>query len=185
MVTGVCFQKLNVFGDVDDHRSAPAGPGDVQGLVDGLFDFIHGQGHVGLLGNRHHDADHVAFLKGVCGNHSGGNLAGNGQKRNRIHDGVSYGGYQIHGAGARCRHADTGSRMGGAHRCPRYSLGHEGCSLLVARHDELEAFLFFHFVKDRHDGSAGIAEYVFDAFIFEGLEDQFCAFHGLTFPSSC
>jgi hypothetical protein len=54
----------------------------------------------------------------------------------------------------------------------------------MARHNEFETFLPFHFVKYRHNGAARVAEDILDALVFQSLEDQFRAFHFLYIPFS-
>ena len=104
--------------------------------MNGGFNFIYGKRHIGLFGQRHHHPHHITLLEGIRCNHTGGNLAGDGQNGYRVHVGIGDTGDQVHGTGARRGHADTGPGMGCRQGCPRYALGHKGRSLLMPRHDQ-------------------------------------------------
>ena len=163
MVPVIGVRVLDILGNIDDDRSPAAGGGHIHRFMDRFFDIVYGQGHVRLLGQGHHHADHITFLKSIRCNDAGGNLPGYSQHRNRIHHGIGNAGDKIHSTRTRCRHADTDSRVGGRNRGPRYSLRHKNSPLFMPRHDKREDFLLFHFVKYRHDGTAGISENIFNA----------------------
>ncbi len=104
---------LDVLGDIEHHRPATPGGGDVEGFVYRPFDLLDIQGHVGLFADRHHDPDHVAFLKGVGSDDAGGDLAGDGDDGDRVHVGVGDAGDQVHGPRAAGGHADADLRFVG------------------------------------------------------------------------
>ena len=181
VVVGRHFLYLDILGNIHHHGSAPAGEGDIDRLVQRLFDLGRRKRHIGLFGQRHHHPHHVTLLESVRGDDARADLSGHGQHRHRIHHSVSDAGDKIHGTGARGRHtnADLGSRSGD--RCPRQPLGHEGGPLLVAGHHESKTLLALHLVEDRHDGTARVAKHILYAFIPERLQDQlFACDHGIS-----
>ena len=58
-------RRLEVLGEVDDHRAGAAGAGDVEGLLDGGGDVLDPGHQVGVLDHRHGRADDVA-TPGSC-----------------------------------------------------------------------------------------------------------------------
>ena len=134
---------------------------DARQILDPLHQII-------VLGAGPRDADRVAFLERVIADQMGGDLAGDADERDRIHQRVGQTGHRIGGAGAgRDQHrADLAGRA-------RIAFRRMHRALLVAHENVPDFVLLEDRVIDRQDRAAGIAEDVLHALIGEGLDDHF------------
>ena len=76
---------LDILGQIDDHRTGPTGPGNVEGLFDDAGQVLDVFDQVVMLGDRPGDADEVRLLEGIIANQTRWDLAGNDNHWNRIH----------------------------------------------------------------------------------------------------
>ncbi len=142
-----------VLADVDEHRSGPAGAGDVERLGDGPRDLV-GLGHqVVVLRHRHGDAADVGLLEGIGADGGRGHLAGDRDERHRVHVGVGDRRHQVGRPRSRGRHAD-------AHPAGRDGVALRGVAgaLLVADQDVPHRGRVQQRVVRREDRAAGDAE---------------------------
>ena len=65
---------LHVLGDIDDHRTGPAGARDVEGLLDDAREVADVLDEIIVLGAGARDADEIDFLEGVVADHRGRHL---------------------------------------------------------------------------------------------------------------
>src|SRR5262249_37041064 len=116
-----------VLGNVDKYGARASASSEVEGFVNDLGDVLRAVDHEIMLGRRAGDAECVGLLEGVAANQISGDLAGEGDDRNRIHHGVDETGHEVRGTGSRSGAADS-DLAGGA----SVALGREGSVLLVA-----------------------------------------------------
>src|SRR6185312_17237761 len=108
-------------------------------------------------GRRARDAERVGFLESVAADELRVHLAGDGDERDGIHQGIDEAGHEVGGAGARGGAANAGS-AGGA----RIARGRERRVLLMPDEDVLDVRVVDRIVeRQRH--AAGIAEKYIDA----------------------
>ncbi len=164
--------ELNVLGNIDDDRTGPAAARDVKRLVQDPGEIVHVADEIVMLGAGARDADRVAFLERVAADHMRGNLAGEADERDGIHQRVGQPGHGIGRAGARRnqQHADLARRA-------RIAFGRVRGALLMAYEHVTDAVLLEQFVIDRQHRAAGIAEDIFDTLIGKGLQDDFRTSH--------
>jgi hypothetical protein len=166
--------ELHVLRDVDDHRAWTAGSRDMESLVQDSRQFGDVLHQVVVLGAGPGDADGVAFLEGVGADQVGGDLAGDDDQRNGIHQGVDDAGDRVGGAGTR-GDQDHSGLAGGA--CIAFS--RMGGALLVADQDVLQLRLREERVINRQHRAARIAEQHLDALVEERAHDHFGAGDGV------
>ena len=123
-----------VLRDVDQDRARAAGAGDVERLVDRRRDVARVLDHDRVLDDRHRDAGDVGLLEAVGADQVGADLAGDEDRRDRVHHRVGDRRDQVGGAGAARgeRDADAAGRLGVA-------LGRVARALLVAAQDVPDA----------------------------------------------
>ena len=131
-------------------------PGNLVGVGD----------QVGVLGDRHGDADDVRFLERVGADHGAVDLPGDGNHGNGVHVRVGNGGHQVGGAGARRRNADTCTA--GDHGV---AFGRVAGALFVPDQDVPQLGGIHQRVIGRQDRSAGQTEDVFDSELFQRADD--------------
>jgi hypothetical protein len=165
--------ELDVLGDVDQHRAGTAGGGDLEGLMDDLRQVADVFDQVVVLGARAGHADRVGFLEGVGADQVRGDLAGDDDHRDRVHQGVHDAGDGVGRAGTRGDQDDA--RLA---RAARVAFGGVGRALLVADQDVLQARLVEQRVIDRQDRAARIAEQHLDALVHEAANHDLGAGHG-------
>ena len=153
----------DVHGQVDDHRSRPAGTGDIESLlhhvryVRGVFD------QVIMLDDGHGDPGGVRLLEGIGADEVSGDLAGDGHHGDRIHVGVGDPGHQV-----------GGPRSGGGHAYayaagdPRVAVGGMGRPLLVAG-EHLAYLALLEHVENWQHHPARDAEDDLHTFVFQAL----------------
>jgi len=79
---------LDVFGDVDDDGTWAAGGGDMKGFGDYARDIARAHDKVAVFNDGESEAEDVGFLESAATNHSGGDLAGDGDHGNGVHEGI-------------------------------------------------------------------------------------------------
>ena len=79
---------LNVFRDVDNDGAGATAGSDVEGLRDDTRDIsgIHDQ--VAVFDDGQGDAEYIGFLKGAPPDGGGGDLAGDGDHGDGVHESV-------------------------------------------------------------------------------------------------
>ena len=123
----------DVLGNIHQHRTGASGGGDVKRFVNGLRQIRQLLHQEIVFGAGARDAERVGFLERVAADQLGGNLAGDGDDRNRIHHGVDQAGHQVGRArtGGRAAHAHL---AGGA----RVSFRREAGVLLMPHQNVLD-----------------------------------------------
>ena len=155
----------HVLGQVDQHRTGPPGPGDMEGLVDGLGQLVDVLHQVVVLGAGPGDADDVHFLEGVVADQGGGHLAGDDHDGDGVQVGRSDAGHRVGGPGA-------GGHQGHAHLAggPGIAVRRMDRGLLVAHQDMLDLRRPGELVIDVQDHAPGVAEDVFHLFPFQTFQ---------------
>ena len=79
---------LHVFRDVDNDGAGATAGSDVEGLRDDTRDIsgIHDQ--VAVFDDGQGDAEYIGFLKGAPPDGGGGDLAGDGDHGDGVHEGI-------------------------------------------------------------------------------------------------
>ena len=93
-------RELHVLRHVDHHRPGPAGARDIERLVQHFCEIIDVAHQPVVLGAGPGDADGVAFLERIVADQMRGNLSGDADQRNRIHQRVRQRRHHVGGAGA-------------------------------------------------------------------------------------
>ncbi len=169
----------DVLGDVDQHRTRPAGRRDVERLVDHVGDLARIRDQVVVLRGRHRDAPRVGLLEGVHADRRRRDLTGDRNDRDRVHVGIRERSDEVRGSrpGGGERDADASGRLG-------VSLGHVPGALLMTGEDVPDRAVEDR-VVGRHDRPAGDTEHDVDALELEGLDhgsgDGHLLGHGITF----
>ena len=142
--------------------------GDVKRLVQDARQILDPLHEIIVLGAMAGDAGRVAFLEGVGADQMRRHLAGDADKRDRIHQRVGEAGHRIcrAGPGGNKQHADLAGRT-------RITFRRMSRALLVADEDVPDRILMKDRVVDRQNGAAGIAEYDVDALILQGFDHHF------------
>jgi hypothetical protein len=128
--------ELDVLGDVHEDGAGAAGARDVERLVQRLGQAVGFLDQPVGLGAGAGDAHGVRLLEGVRADHEGGDLAGEDDDGDGVHQRVGEAGDGVGGAGARGdeRHADLAGGAGVA-------LGGVDGGLLVADEDVVDVVL--------------------------------------------
>ena len=155
----------HVLGQVHQHRTGPPGPGDMEGLVDGLGQVVDVLHQIVVLGAGPGDADDVHFLEGVVADQGGGHLAGDHHDGDGVHVGRSDAGHRVGGPGA-------GGHQGHAHLAggPGIAVRRMDRGLLVAHQDMLDLRRPGQLVINIQDHPPGVAEDVFHLFPFQTFQ---------------
>ncbi len=161
----------HVLGDIHQHRTRPAGGGNMKRLVNDLRK-LHQLLHQKIVfGAGARDAEGVGLLEGVTTDQLGGHLPGDRHDRNRIHQRIDQRGDQVGRTGA-------GSRAAYAHlaRRARISFGGEAGVLLVPHQDVLDRMIVERIVqRQRH--AARIPEEGIDLFAQQTVQQHLCTRH--------
>ena len=175
------FFLLHVLGNVDQHRSGPPRPRDVEGFLDRALEVGGVHDEIVVLGDRQGDAGDVGLLEGVLADGLPGHLAGDGDHGDRVHHGVGQTGDEVGGAGARGGPADADLAGG-----PRVAVGGVGGRLLVAYENVAESGVFGEGLVEREYRPAEQPEDGIDALFQESLADDLgsCAFHLFLLPAA-
>ena len=91
---------LDVLGDVDDDGTWAAGGGDMKGFGDYARDIARAHDEVAVFDDGESEAEDVGFLESATTNHSGGDLAGDGDHGHGVHERIGDAGDEISGAWA-------------------------------------------------------------------------------------
>ena len=91
---------LDVFGDIDDDGTWAAGGGDMKGFGNDARDIARAHDKVAVFNDGESEAEDVGFLESAATNHSGGDLAGDGDHGHGVHEGIGDAGDEISGAWA-------------------------------------------------------------------------------------
>ena len=161
------LRLLDVLADVDQHRSRPAGGGDVKGLVDDPRQLVDARHQVAVLGHGAGRADHIRLLEGVPSDLGAYHLARDRDHRHRVHVRGAQTGDEVQRTRARGGEHDARLAAGA-----RVAVRHVRGALLVADQDVLELRMLGQVLVDRQVGAAGVAEDVLDTFALQRLEDH-------------
>ena len=164
--------ELHILGDVDHHRTRPAGAGDVEGLVQDARQILDVLDQPVVLGAGPGDADGIALLEGVVADQMRRHLAGDADDGDGIHQRVGEAGDGIGGAGpgGDQHHADLAGRS-------RIAFRRMHRAAFLAHQHVLDLLLLEQLVIDRQHRAAGIAEDVLDALIGKRPNDHLGAAH--------
>ena len=88
---------LDVFGDVDNDGTWAAGGGDMKSFGDYARDIARAHDEVAVFDDGESEAEDVGFLESAATNHSGGDLAGDRDHGNGVHEGIGDAGDEISG----------------------------------------------------------------------------------------
>ena len=163
----------DVLGEVDDDRAGAAAAGDVEGLVDGAGEVGAALDEVVVLGGGAGDAGGVGFLEGVVADEVGGDLAGEADDGDAVHEGVDEAGDGVGRAGSG-GDEDAADAAGAA----GVAFGGVDGGLFVADEDVADAVLLVERVVDGEDGTAGVAEDGVDALVAQRAEEDLGAAGG-------
>ncbi len=161
----------HILRDIHQHRTGPSAGGDIKCLVDGLRQVLKALHQEIVLGAGARDAKRVGLLKRVAADQLTGDLAGNGDDGNGVHQGVHQAGGQVGGAGARSGAAD--SRFAGG---ARVAFGREGGILFVAHQYVAHLVLIERIVEGKRD-AARIAEHTVDTLADQAFQKHRGAVH--------
>jgi hypothetical protein len=75
---------LNVYGDVDEHRTGTARRSDVERLFDNAWDIVDVLDQIAVLDKGRNGARNVNFLKNIPAEQNARHLSGNRDKRNAV-----------------------------------------------------------------------------------------------------
>ena len=173
---------LDVLWNVDDHGARPASPGDLESGSQGRFQPLRIGDQENMLGNRTHDAPHGGLLEGIGTDGRCGHLAADQHDGDRIRHAVTHRRHAVCNAGARSDDCDPDLAA-----CSRIASGHEGCTLLVGRHDHrhrivsvlgLFPLITEHSIKGGKDSAAAISEERSDTLVRQHLDDHLSTAHG-------
>ena len=162
--------QLNVFGDIEQHRTGFARGGHTQGL----FHRRNGLGCIAQLavpfGHRARHAERVTFLKRLCPDHPGGHLPADAQHRDSIAVGIEQTGDGVaHPRPRGDQHHSHASCAAGV------AFGRMHCSLLVAHQHMPECRAQVERVVQGQGSTTGVTEHRVDAAGQEGVQQQFGA----------
>jgi hypothetical protein len=155
----------DVLGDVDVHRAGAAGGREVRGLGEGVGQILHAHHEVVVLDARHRDPGRVGLLEAVLADQVARHVAGDEQRRHRVHVGVLDRGHEVRRAGPggrqRAAEAPAGARV---------AVRGVAAALLVADEDVVDLGVRGEAVVEREHDAAGVAEDGVDADALQGLE---------------
>ena len=160
----------HVFGDIDQHRAGAAVGCHVKGFVQDTGQIIGRFDQIVMLGRRTGDAGGIGFLKSIIADQVGGNLSGQADQGNGIHQRVHKAGHRVGGAGPRCGHDHA--RLAGGAGIP---FGGVHAALFVTDQDMAQTVLFVELVVERQRHAARIAEYHLHVLIDQRFDDDFTA----------
>ena len=161
----------HVGDDVDEHRSRPAGPGNVKGFFQHLGQVLHLPDQIVVFGDGSGDPCGVRLLEGILTDQGGGHLTADDHQGNGIHVG---------GGNPRHHVADPGAAGGNAH--PHLS-GGPGVPVrrvdgpLFVAGEDMGKVGFVNGIIQAQYGPSRVAENHRDLFCFETCKDGFCAGH--------
>ena len=161
----------DVLGDVDKHRTRPAGSRDVERLVNDAGDVLGLGDQEVVLGDGHGDARRVALLERVRADRCVWDLAGDAHHRDRVEERVAQRRDDVGGRRATRHNRHTGFAGGVG-----VALGHVAGTLFVANEDVTDRTVDDR-VVDRQDGPARETEHDVDPLVLESLHEGFAAAH--------
>ena len=163
------FGVLDVLGKIDDDGARSPLGGDRVGLGQHRHELTDVLDQVVVLGARARDADGVRLLEGVVADQVRGDLAGQAEHRDTVHQRIREPGDRVGraGTGGHEHHANAAGRAGVAFR-------HVHGGLLVAHEDVADPVLPEDRVVDGEHGAARIAEHDLDAEVGERAHNDFC-----------
>ena len=162
----------DILGDVDEHRSGPAGGGNVEGLADDRGDLFGGHHQVVVLGDGQGNAGDVGFLKGIAADGGAAHLAGDGDHRDGVHLCGGDAGHEIGGAGA-----GRGPTHAGASGGAGVAVGGVRGALLVAHQYVAQTRELGQCLVQGKNGSAGEAEDHVHALSQQAFANHLSAIH--------
>ena len=168
---------LHILRDVENHRSRPPGPGDLEGRAYGSLEFGRVGDEENMLGNRAHDARDRRFLERIGADRAGRDLAANHHDRYGVRHAIANRRDHVRGAGARGDERDANLAAGAGEAC-----SHESGALLVGRDDQRHRGIVL-FVVQKHgivngqNGPAAVAENGVHTLVRQDLHEHFGARH--------
>ncbi len=142
----------HVFRYIDEDRSRPAGPGNIEGLFNDARHIGHVSYEVVVLRARPRNADNIRLLEGVIADERRIHLTG------EYHDG-----HRIHIGGCNAGHRICGPRAGGHKGCadPRGGARVAVCRVhgrLLVSHEDLFYVRVIEGIGDIEHGPPGVAK---------------------------
>ena len=122
-------------------------------LFDHARDLVDVPNEVAVFHDRQGHAEEIGLLERAAADHFLRHLAGNGDDRNRIHEGIGQAGDKIGCAGAGGGHAEA--HFSGS---ARVAFGRKNAALFMAGKDCADLFGARKCLMDRHARPAGISE---------------------------
>ena len=157
----------NVLGQVHVHGTGPSRGRDVKRLLDGHGQIVAVLDEEVVLGRRARDPDIVRFLERVVADQVRRHLAGEGNERDGVHEGVLERRHQV-GRG-RPRGDEAYSRLA---RGAGIALGGMTRRRLLANEDVADPFEVVQHVVDRQHGPSGEAEDEIHTLTLQRLEQD-------------
>ena len=145
--------KLDVDRDIDEHRTRPAGGGDVEGLLEDAGEVARILDQIAAFCEGLARAGDVRLLEDVAPQQVASHLAGDGHQRNGIHIGGGESRDEVGRPGTRSGHAD-------AHPAGSAGVAARGVAgVLFFPHQDVAQRGGVQRVVEGADGRARIAEY--------------------------
>ena len=162
----------DVLGDVDVDGAGPPGGGEVGGLGEGVREVLGVHHEVVVLDARRQDAGRVGLLEAVPPDQVARDVAGDEQRRHRVH-------HRVLDRRDEVRRARPGGGEGAAEASRRagVAVGGVAAALLVAHQDVAHLGVGGPAVVEREHDPAGVAEYGVDAHALQTFEDDIGAAH--------
>ena len=155
------FRTEHVRRNINKHRTRPPGRSNQERFFNDAGQILNLFYQIVMLGNRGCNTGDIRFLKRIPANGPGCHLCTENNQRNRIHvgrrDTCNHVAYTWSG---RCE-ADAGTPCG-----TRISVCRVYSALLMSGQDVPGIFRLIHFIIQRQDHAAGIAEYHIYFFFF-------------------
>ena len=107
VVVGRGLHELDIFGQIDQHRSWPAGRRHMESLANHPGNVVHTGDQIMMFSHASADFDDRRFLKCIGADHRRSDLAGNGQHRNAVQLGVGQGSDEVGSARSAGGHANA------------------------------------------------------------------------------
>ena len=165
----------DVLGDIHQHRTGPAGPGDGKRLPDHIGQLVHVLHQEIAFGDGHGDAGDVHLLERVLADEVFTDVAGDEHHRRGIIIGGGDAGDQVGGPGAGGGEANPHLAGG-----PGVAVGGVGGALLVGGEVMADLVLVaveLELVVDVQDGAAGVAEHRVHPLLQQALHHDLGAVH--------
>ncbi len=166
--------RADVFGEIDQHRTGPSGPGDVEGFLNDAIEIVGIFDQIVVLRHRHRDPGDVRLLERIVPEEAGGHLTGERHDRNGVHIRRRDPCNQVARAGA-----GGGKAYAYAAACTRVPVGRVRRCLLMP-YQNMPDRRIVEFIVDRQHYATGVAEYGVHPFTLQRVnQSPGSGFHAL------